>query len=212
METADPVAEWNRLTELYRQKSDDELELIAADAYDLTDTAREVLTAEISLRKLDLKLNDQAPPPEEEEAIGPAHDIDPVEYDLQSVFTADTMQELVDFKRILEEAGIAHFIGPDHVQELKDFHGSFEHGVRVYVRYVDWQRTLGYLHNLDLENRTEEAPQADEADPADDALPTCPACHSSEIVFLSQDPKDDSKFRWKCEACGNRWTNDGVFQ
>jgi hypothetical protein len=206
METADPVREWNRLTELYRQKSDYELELIAAEAFDLTDTARQVLAAEISLRKLDIKINDQAPPPpEEDDPRGPVENFDASGYDLQDVFTAKNLEELVEDKHILEEAGIAHFIGPDYVQELEDFHGSFERPVKIYVRYVDLQRTLAYLRNL----RPADEPTEEEATAP---LPTCPACLSEEIVFLSQDPKDDSKFRWRCDACGNRWTNDGVFQ
>jgi DNA-directed RNA polymerase subunit M/transcription elongation factor TFIIS len=208
METADPVAEWNRLTELYRQKSDDELELIAADAYDLTDTARQVLAAEIGSRKLDIKLNDQPPPPEEE-GLGPVHDIDPVEFDLQSVYVAKNMEDLIEFKRVLEEAGIAHFIGPNHVQELEDFHESFEPGVRVYVRYVDWQRTLSYLANRPPQSSPKE--QASETNSESENLPIiCPACQSEEVVFLSHDPKDESKLRWRCDACGNRWTDDAV--
>jgi DNA-directed RNA polymerase subunit M/transcription elongation factor TFIIS len=209
METADPVREWNRLTELYRQKSDYELELIAADAYDLTDTARQVLAAEISLRKLDIKFNDQVPPPpEEDDPRGPVESADVSGYDLQDVFTAKNLEELVEDKRILEEAGIAHFIGPDYVQELEDFHGSFERPVKIYVRYVDWQRTLAYLRNLRPADEPTEEPQEESEAP----LPTCPACHSEEIVFLSQDPKDESKFRWRCDACGHHWINDGVFQ
>jgi DNA-directed RNA polymerase subunit M/transcription elongation factor TFIIS len=209
MNTFDPVAEWNRLTELYRQKSDDELELIAADAYDLTDTAREVLSAEINLRKLDIKVNDQTPPPPEEEVeMGPVDQLDPSGLDLQSLCICDTREELVAVKRALEEAGIAHFIGPDQVQELEDFHGSFEGGVKVYVRYLDMHRAASYLREALPQPEANAEPEAE----TDDAQPTCPSCHSEEIVFLSQDPKDESKFRWRCDACGNRWTNDGVFQ
>ncbi len=208
METFDPVSEWNRLTDLYRQKSDDELELVAADAYDLTDTAQQVLAAEISLRKLDIKLNDQPPASEQEEEMGPVDQFDPSELDLRPVYSCDTNEELVAVKRALEQAGIAHFIGPNYVQELEDFHGSFEGGVRIYVRYVDQRRASSYLNEVFPQTHSKAEPEEE----VEESAPTCPACHSDEIVFLSQDPKDDSKFRWRFDACGNRWTNDGVFQ
>ncbi len=49
---ADPVLEWRRLTEHYRQMSNGELRLLAAGFADLTDTAQQVLRAELQSRGL----------------------------------------------------------------------------------------------------------------------------------------------------------------
>ena len=63
METIDRAEEWRRLKELYLEKSDEELELVAHDAYELTDVARQALEAEIARRGLKLEMR-KVPEPE----------------------------------------------------------------------------------------------------------------------------------------------------
>jgi hypothetical protein len=62
METIDRAEEWRRLKELYLEKSDEELELVAADAYELTDVAQQALQAEIARRGLKIEMK-KAPIP-----------------------------------------------------------------------------------------------------------------------------------------------------
>jgi hypothetical protein len=50
---ADPLAEWQRLTQLYREMGDGELEELDADKGDLTEVAQQVLGDEIRKRGLD---------------------------------------------------------------------------------------------------------------------------------------------------------------
>lgn len=69
METLDRAEEWRRLKELYRQMTDEELEVVAADAYDLTEIARQVLQAEIASRNLKFELQKPAYPQLEQEGI-----------------------------------------------------------------------------------------------------------------------------------------------
>jgi hypothetical protein len=49
---ADPMLEWQRLAEHYRELSDDELRELAADFADLTSTAQEALRSEMRSRRL----------------------------------------------------------------------------------------------------------------------------------------------------------------
>ena len=49
---ADPIAEWQRLTEHYREMSDEELGELACDFDDLTETAQQVLRSEMRSRGL----------------------------------------------------------------------------------------------------------------------------------------------------------------
>lgn len=56
MTIADPIAEQRRLQDLYQRMTDDELEAVANDAYQLTDMAREALQAEIRSRRLQIQL------------------------------------------------------------------------------------------------------------------------------------------------------------
>ena len=51
---ADPIAELRRLTEHYRELSDDELRDLAADLADLTETAQQALRTEMQSRGLRL--------------------------------------------------------------------------------------------------------------------------------------------------------------
>ena len=57
----DPVEEWRRLTEHYRQMSDGDLQRLAFDFPDLTETAQHVLSGELRHRGLDQpRASDQA--------------------------------------------------------------------------------------------------------------------------------------------------------
>src|SRR5713101_9348144 len=59
METLDPATEWLRLSERYRQMSDDELLALGGQISEMTEVAQQVLAQEISQRKL--KLQPQVP-------------------------------------------------------------------------------------------------------------------------------------------------------
>jgi hypothetical protein len=57
----DPAREWQRIQKVYAQMSD-ELQSVAAEAYDLTDIARQVLQAEIKSRGSDIQLSTEPAP------------------------------------------------------------------------------------------------------------------------------------------------------
>lgn len=56
MESVDPEVVRRQLQENYEQMTEDELNVVAEDAYDLTDLAREMLQAEIARRDLNIEL------------------------------------------------------------------------------------------------------------------------------------------------------------
>jgi len=210
MNAPDAALEWNRLTEIYRQKSDDELEIIAGDAFDLTDIAQQVLASEIALRKLPVKLNVEAPGIEDdEEDFGPVDGVDADALDLRPVWAVHSSEELAAAKKAFEDAGIASFIGDQHVQEISDFHGNFKDGIELFVRYVDLGRasyvTQNYLPKDD--SKPEKVTEGQ-----DEPVATCPECHSDEVVFVSRDVYDKTKFRWRCDACGHKWLDDGLIR
>lgn len=64
MNDFDPNREWRRLSETYSAMTEDELQAVADDAYELTDIARQVLQAEISRRGLPIELQKEAQTPE----------------------------------------------------------------------------------------------------------------------------------------------------
>src|SRR5579864_197812 len=61
MATIDPDKERRRLAEFYSRQMDGELEKVAGQAYELTELAREALTAELARRGLHTELAERAP-------------------------------------------------------------------------------------------------------------------------------------------------------
>jgi hypothetical protein len=135
--SVDAAAEWNRLADIYRQKSDDELQNIAAEAYDLTDTARDVLSAEIRDRKLPLTLSLGPAPEERSDIYDPSAE---EEFKLAVVFEAKNPEELLAVTHILDDVDTPYVIGDENLERPEDFHGSFEKGVAVKVAFCEMVR------------------------------------------------------------------------
>jgi DNA-directed RNA polymerase subunit M/transcription elongation factor TFIIS len=107
----------------------------------------------------------------------------------------------------LSNNGVPSFLGPENVESVEDFRGSFERGVDIKVREVDSGRAHAALRNI---------PSSDPVDEIVEYIARCPKCHSDEIVFLSLDENAtesrDAQFNWSCDACGYKWKDDGIEQ
>ena len=149
MHPADLQKEHARLTNLYRDMQDEELENIAASAYDLTDLARECLAIEIGNRRLKIALNLTPPSEDELEPLPPTDDgFVPDERDLTSIATAHDMQELLRIQTLLAQGGFECFLGDDRVRDPKDLHENFDNGIEMRVWNAASQQATGYLaHN-----------------------------------------------------------------
>jgi DNA-directed RNA polymerase subunit M/transcription elongation factor TFIIS len=204
METIDRAEEWRRLKELYLEKSDEELEIVAHDAYDLTDIARQALEAEIARRGLKIEMR-KAPEPEPDVQGNFVPDAN--ELNLVSVQQVFDRGEAIRAKDALSNNGIPCFLGPENVESIEDFRGSFEPGVDIRVREVDSGRADAALQNIF---------PSEPGEVGGDYIARCPKCHSDEIVFLSLDENiaasNDTQFNWSCDACGYKWKDDGVEQ
>jgi DNA-directed RNA polymerase subunit M/transcription elongation factor TFIIS len=214
MDTIDQAAEWRRLEELYRSKSDDELEVVADDAYELTDIARQILEREIATRGLKIELKPQPmlePDPDPEPAFNPeAEDFDPKELDWVAGYRVWDREEARKIKAIYNDAGVASFLGPELVEDVDQFKGSFDKGVVFRVREVDSPRASAAIRWA-LRDEPVEAPETER-----DVDYRCPKCGSNEIVFENlerETPEQEdfqAHFQWHCDACGHEWTDDGV--
>ena len=205
MDSLDPVEESRRLQEHYARLSDDELQAVADEGYDLTELAQQSLQAEIRARGLQFHLRSASTPPAPDPAT---HDFDPSDFELVVVDRAWDLVEARRLQSILDDAGIPSYLGPDNLERVDAFQGSFDDGVDLKVRYVDNQRALHAI--------SQSSPP--DAEVVTDYVPRCPKCHSSEIVFQSLDSTPgsnsafDSTFNWSCDACGHRWRDDGIEQ
>ncbi len=210
MNITDPIEESRRLQELYRNMTDEEVEAVANEAYQLTDLARETLQTEVRSRRLEIGLKN-APVDEEPSFADDDLDLDPADLDLVPLSRVWDLDKARQTKSTLLEAGIPCFLGPDNIAKLELFDSVFRPGMDLKVRGVDRQTATAVLAEF-----TPNTGLGEEAET--NAIACCPRCHSLEIVFqsldLSPDPKSDadSKFNWSCDACGYQWTDDGVEQ
>ncbi|HWR17344.1 MAG TPA: hypothetical protein VN577_21115 [Terriglobales bacterium] len=216
----DPATEWRELQERYSTLSDGELEELAGEAYQLTDTAKEVLKSALRSRGLDVELA-KAPPEDEEfyddsdeltEEESDSESFDPADLELAPVLVAWSVEEARAAKLLLNNAGIPSYLGPDNVEKVEEVERNFARGVEVKTRYVDRHRA-GYILQHEMPKSAE-----DRVDP--EAIPEvdirCPSCNSDAVIFEQlekESPKDsdlDATFHWRCDACGHEWEDDGV--
>jgi len=208
MNIADPIEEHRRLQALYNGMTDEELEAVADEAYQLTEIAVEVLQSEIRSRRLDIQLRNsqlESKPSFTDDDLN----LDPADLDLVHLQRVWDLYEARQAKSILLEAGIPCFLGPDNIAKLEAFDSAFKPGMDLKVRGVDQQTAVSVL--------AEFAPKTEPpVEPETDAIACCPRCHSPDIVFQSldapssQDSQVDSKFNWSCDTCGHQWKDDGV--
>jgi len=212
MQPADHQQEHNRLSNLYREMADDELENVAAEAYDLTDIAKECLRFEISSRGLKIQLNLTAPPSDDEpEPLPPSDDgFVPDDEDLAPIHTAHGMDGLLKVRSLLALGGFECFLGDAKLRDPAALRETFENGVEMYVWKEQTQRALSYLaYNMPSEGSDEpDLPPAEIR---------CPKCKSDGVVFEERDVESTggklvraSKFRWVCDDCGHEWEDEGI--
>jgi DNA-directed RNA polymerase subunit M/transcription elongation factor TFIIS len=216
MQTLDPAGEWLRLSEHYRQLSDDELVGLALQTSEFTDVAQQALAQEIANRRLKL------PPEESATARRPEPQPDSAE-DGESPYAEDrelvvirTVWSLADalkLQSLLDRAGIPFYMGPEKATGVDAVTSNFANGLSVQIMRVGvpWARQA-----LQQYFPGDEPPQ-EKADESDNVAIHCPKCHSTEVVFedLDRGPensegKPSSKFKWTCDSCGHEWEDDGL--
>jgi DNA-directed RNA polymerase subunit M/transcription elongation factor TFIIS len=199
----DGLEESRRLQEFYARLTDEELQAAADEGYQLTEVAKQTLQAEILTRGLRIQLRDAPPPPGFPDQT---NNFDPSELDLVVVQRAWDIDEARQLKRILDDARIPSYLGPNNLENVEDYKGTFENGVDLKIRDVDDQLARAAI--------SQSSPQETQNEEA--YIPVCPKCHSDQIVFQSLDTSQqpdsafDAKFNWSCDACGHQWEDDGI--
>ena len=171
MNDYDRVAEWNRLKEAYSGMSDDELQSVASEAFDLTDFARQALQAEISRRGATITLQDKPAPVEPDEPMG---DFVPTDDDLLVVHRVWMLKK----HATSSDCSMTPASLPTLAPTISDHPDAFKAGVDVKIWEEDNQRASLVL--------SQGLPQ-DEGGENDekDYVALCPKCHSDQIVFQS---------------------------
>lgn len=215
----DPMAEWQRITGVYRGMYDDELVNLAADPDDLTDIARQVLDLELKRRGLG-SLSSPGPartPPEprvERRAAlvgnqGGApqivldykarRDTDaPLEYTWKTPLCEyDSMEQAQIVREALRRAGIESWIDG---QEAGIGHKGTEFAQpRVLVAADQLEQARIVASNPIPEEIIDESKTV----MPEFEMPRCPHCGAKDPALEGVDPFNS----WRCEACGSQWTD-----
>ena len=189
MDSLDQAAEWRRLQDFYSRMNDGELEVVANEAYDLTETARPLLRDEIARRGLKIPLVMERTRPQQ---VAPP----PVDPSRQDMIVAQTFWDIADARRAQEQlnaAAIPCFWGPHNLDSPDRLPPG--QALDLVIRDVDQSRVRTLLINV--------------PDSLDDFEMLCPKCKSPEILFHDVD-ETKTKFLWSCDACGNKWSDEGV--
>jgi DNA-directed RNA polymerase subunit M/transcription elongation factor TFIIS len=216
MQTLDPAGEWLRLSEHYRQLSDDELVGLARQTSELTDVAQQALAQEIANRRLKVAPEASAAPrsPEpqpdsEEDGESPYAE----DRELVGICTVWSLADALRVQRLLDTAGIPFYIGPEKATGVDAVSSNFANGLSVQIMQVGvpWARQVLQQYF------PADEPAEEKADESDTLAIHCSKCHSTEVVFedLDRGPensegKPSSKFKWSCASCGHEWEDDGL--
>lgn len=213
MSTLDGGAEWRRLSDLYRLKTDDELVGLARKKSELTEVAQEALANEISIRKLRVTPEAVSPPPVPQRPLDPAYDED---RQLITISTVWSMEDGLRLQRLLDGAGIPFFMGEEKATSVDAVTSNFANGVPVGVMKIGWPWAQQVLKDYFPKDEPESERRKQE-EATKEATVRCPKCHSTEVVFddlIGEPPttEEDSpqQFEWTCDSCGHHWRDDGL--
>jgi DNA-directed RNA polymerase subunit M/transcription elongation factor TFIIS len=216
--------EWRELSERYEQMTEEELQLLANEAYELTDMAKEILQSEVARRSLKIKLLTEPPAvaggavPE----FSDNDDFDPVDLDLVEMTPVWDMEDARRVKGILDNSGVPSYYGPDNTENVETLSPLFaaaasetarrgyEVGIAVKVPRRYSNQAARAFANWAADHPPNDPDPTAEAD----YTAQCPKCRSPEIVFEGVDGSApnpaEAAFKWHCDACGHTWSDDGV--
>jgi DNA-directed RNA polymerase subunit M/transcription elongation factor TFIIS len=216
MQTLDPAGEWLRLSEHYRQLSDDELVDLARQTSELTDVAQQVLAQEIANRRLKIPLEEPAAPRIPESQPDSAEDAESPyaeDRELVVICTVWSLADALKLQRLLDTAGIPFYVGPEKAFGFDAATSNFANGLSVQIMRVGvpWAgQALQQYFPADV-------PPDEKVDESDNLAIHCPKCHSTKVVFEDLDRglensegEPSSKFNWTCDSCGHQWEDDGL--
>lgn len=200
MANDDSERERQRLTELYVQMTDAELQDIARDSGSLSDEAWDALEAEFARRGLSPEV----------EVSNENHQEIPDWSELVVLRQYRDLPEALLAKGALDSTGVESFLADDNMARMNWFISNVVGGVKLCVRAEDAPAALELLQQPVPEHIQVEGV-------GDYQQPSCPNCHSLDVSFEALNrpvaytsawvgvPIPLKRERWKCNACGHIW-------
>jgi DNA-directed RNA polymerase subunit M/transcription elongation factor TFIIS len=238
MDSVDPAGEYLRISERYRQMSDEELLVLMRQSSELTPFAQQALASEARSRGLQVEIEEALPsaaprlrPPDyfakrESREFRDGDDSDSADLDspeddayeedrkLVEICTVWSARDALQLQDLLDAAGIPFFLGEEKATGVDAVTSAFSKGVSVRIMQigVPWARSAMQRY-VPLDDLTPK----EEPTEVEELAVRCPRCHSEEVVFEGGTStqivtSDDTgqKFKWSCDACGHRWEDDGL--
>ena len=230
MATPDPEQERARLAEHYSRQIDGLLEQVRAQAYELSEIARETLRAELArrglsttlaerpavLRKRDLKTGEEPAATAPEASVLPAEGAEKIR--IAGIVTIRQFRDLPEAllaKGSLESAGIRCVLSDDNMVRMDWFYSNAIGGIKLLVDSEDAAEAEQVLNQPIPEH-------FDVPDVGEYEQPRCPNCDSLDITFRELDPAaflslgiswlglgvpiPIHRRAWRCRACdGCSW-------
>jgi len=193
--------EHERLRGVYAGMSEEELEQIAADGYELSDVAQEALAAEIGKRGLAIAI-----------AMPPAVD----GYEFTPMVTVRAFRDLPEAllaKASLESAGIEAVLADDNMVRMDWFYSNLLGGIKLKVNPGD----AGAANEI-LQLPIPEEIEIGEAEAYQQ--PRCPRCQSIDVSYreLNKPVSFGTAYLgvpipvhvkdWNCHACHHHWKDE----
>jgi hypothetical protein len=210
-----PAEDWQALTEHYREMSDEELQELAADFVNLTETAQQVLRNEMKIRALNEPRAAAEVPKGADRPAAPRWDRpdNPNPGDIRSNATdgneeddllheytwktalceCDDREEASRICEVLKRAGIESWV--EQPGSRYSF-GISNPRVLVAADQLDEARAIasGPIPQEIIDQSRMDVPEFE--------APKCPSCGAGDPVLEDVDPFNT----WECEACGKQWT------
>lgn len=216
----DPVAEWQRISEVYRSMYDDELINLAHDAQDLTDTARQALDMELKKRGLGDLSNARpariTPEPRRERRAAllgnqggapqlildyrtPQDTEPPLEYTWKTLLCeCESMVQAQMLREFLRRGGVESWMDG---QSTGFRHKGVEFpNPKVLVAADQLGQARAIMANPIPKSIFEEL----KTDMPEFQSPKCPHCGIGDPALEGVDRFNS----WRCESCGYQWTDE----
>jgi len=208
MDTLDPAGEFLRISERYRQMSDEEILVLIPQSSELTPFAQQALANEVRSRGLKAEVEDEKPsaasqfkaspfkpPPAFFERESPKFRDSPSDdfpddssNDADSAYDEDrklfdlctvwSVRDALKVQTILDAAGIPFLMGPEKATGVDKVTSNFSNGVGVQIMQIGLPWAGPAMRNYDPED--DPTPKQEQVD----ELPVrCPQCHSTEVVL-----------------------------
>jgi len=207
-----PAEEWQQLSQNYREKFDGELEDLALDMGDLTETAREVLRNEMKNRGLAMpgekaeagtrpersgtRVSSSVDPDAEFDASNGAGSDEgansPHEYTWKTpLCECNSSEEAWQITQVLKRAGIDSWVS------------GANSGMGGYPKVLVGADQLEEAIQLTSQPIPQDILEDSNREVPEYVPPTCPKCGAEDPVLESAEPTNS----WLCEACGAEWTD-----